>query len=218
MDDTQQVKNKVACFFAAYPKVNYAKGEMIVHGYVNPTHVIYITAGLIQQYDITKNGAEVAVNIFKPGAFLPMSWALEKNPNRFFFEALTDVAAHIAPPADVADFLHDNPDVALDLLRRVYRGANGLLHRMSLLMGGSAEARLAFEIRNIAYRFGDWQQDGSIVLPFSESELAKQSGLSRETVSRKLQALKSAHIVMVLRGKLIVTNVQLLEKYLDSIE
>ena len=159
--------------------------------------IFYIIEGRVSQYDITSGGTEVVVNVFKPPAFFPMSWAVNNTPNTFFFEASTRVVAYVAPPHDVVRFLRANPAITFDLLARVYRGTDGLLRRMAHLMGGDAQSRLLFELLNAAYRFGELQEDGKTFVPIKETDLARHSGLARETVNRNLQTLKKAGLLDV---------------------
>lgn len=182
-----------------------------------PLHdVFYIVEGRVSQYDITPSGNEVVVNVFKPGAFFPMSSALNHPPNPYYFEASTVVKAHVAPPGATVQFLKDNPDVTFDLLSRVYRGVDGVLRRMAHLMGGDAKSRLIFELLNAANRFGDMRPDGSVTLPLKEGDLARHSGLSRETVNRNTQQLKSMGLLEVSHQGMIVKDMRKLEALLGA--
>jgi CRP-like cAMP-binding protein len=144
-----------------------------------------------------------------------MAVVLNDTPNDYFFEASTKLKVHVAPQADVVKFLQDNPEVTLDLLKRVYRGVEGVLRRMVHLMSGDTRKRLIFELLNATYRFGELKPDGSVVLGLKESDLARHSGLARETVSRNLQSLKAADILSVSRLGITVKDVKALEAQLE---
>ncbi len=210
------VSQKVAQFFADYPLHTFDRRQLIIRAETQPTDVFYIVAGRVSQYDITPAGNEVVVNVFKPGAFFPMSSVINKTPNHYFFEASTKATAHVAPAADVVSFLKDNPDVLFDLLARVYRGVDGVLRRMAHLMGGDARSRIIFELLNAAHRFGEQQPDGSVVLTLSESDLARHSGLARETVSRNIQSLKTAGLLSVSPNGISLRNLRELEAVLGT--
>jgi CRP-like cAMP-binding protein len=211
-----QPAQKTALFFTQYPLRTFDKRYIIIQAEEPLPGVFYITDGRVNQYDITPSGNEVVVNVFKPGAFFPMSTALNATPNPYFFEASTKVQAHVAPAADAVQFLQDNPDITLDLLKRVYRGVDGILRRMAHLMGGDAKSRLIFELLNIAHRFGEAQNDGSMLLPFNEGDIAKRSGLARETVNRTMHALKAAGLVEVARNGIHIYDLARLEATLGT--
>jgi CRP-like cAMP-binding protein len=210
------VSQKITEFFKSYPLRTFEKRQLLVRAEESLPGVFYIVEGRVSQYDITPSGNEVVVNVFKPGAFFPMSWAINNTPNHYFFEASAQVTAHVAPPADAVQFLKDNPDVTFDLLGRVYRGVDGVLRRMAHLMGGDAKSRLLFELLNAANRFGEVQPDGSIHVTLKESDVARHSGLARETVNRTMQALKAAGLVEVTRGGIAIKDIRQLESMLGA--
>jgi len=211
-----EIPQKIADFFTAYPLRTFDKRHILARAEEDLPGVFYIVEGRVSQYDITPSGNEVVVNVFKPGAFFPMSWAINSTPNHYFFEASTKVSAHVAPAADAVQFLKDNPDVAFDLLGRVYLGVDGVLRRMAHLMGGDAKSRLLFELLNAAHRFGEPQQDGSVFVPLKESDLARHSGLARETVNRTIQNLKTDALVDVTHSGITIKHVDRLEAMLGA--
>lgn len=205
------VAQKVEQFFSTYPTRIYEKKQILFHPEDFIEDVLYISTGTVRQYDISTVGNEIVVNIFKSGAFFPMSMALNKQPNSYFFEAASTVNAHVAPSKEVVAFLELNNDVTLDLLSRVYRGTDGVLRRMAYLMGGDARSRLLFELINGSYRFGSFGAEGSVTLRMSEGELASNSGLARETVNRELKKLKDHGLVRVGNGELLIADIDQLE-------
>lgn len=213
MDDTIK---KVTDFFITYPQRIFTKQQVVIYAETTVTEVFFIVEGRVSQYDITPAGNEVVVNIFKPGAFFPMSAAINNAANPYYFEASTKVTAHVAPAGDAVQFLKDNPDVTFNLLSRVYSGIDGVLRRMAHLMGGDAKSRLVFELLNAAYRFGETQNDGATFIPLKESDIAKHSGLARETVNRNIQDLKTAGLVNVTRSGISISNIKQLEATLGT--
>lgn len=210
------VRQKVDAFFATYPLRKYEKNQTIIQAGEDPGHIFYILKGQVRQYDISPSGNKVVVNVFKAPAFMPVSWAINKTPNEYFFEAADDVSVRVASPDDVVSFLKNNPDVMFDLLARVYLGADGLLRRVAHQMGGDARSRLIFELIVASKRFGEPLTTGEVVLKFSESELGANAGLSRETVSRELNNLKKENLLRIERQKIVIPNLQKLEDNLGS--
>jgi CRP/FNR family cyclic AMP-dependent transcriptional regulator len=211
-----EVQQKVAAFFDAYPVRKLDKSQIIIHPDDMLREVLYVVHGRINQYDITPGGVEMVVNVFKPGAFFPMSAALNHTPPGYFFGAATEAEVRAAPAVKVVKFLKDNPDVLLDLLSRVYRGVDGVLRRMTHLMASDTQSRLTFELLNVAYRFGEPRPDGTIFVALNESDLARHAGLARETVSRTLQKLKKEDLVQVVRGGLAIKSIESLQKAMDA--
>ena len=185
----------VKAFFAKYPVKRFKKGQIIAYGGEDLPGVFYLVSGTVRQYDITAHGDEVVVNVFKPPAFFPMSWAINRRKNLYFFETLEETVLHQAPAEEAVAFLQNNPNVMFDLLKRLYSGVDGLQRRMAHLMGGSASSRLLFELITECKRFGKRQPDGGYVLAVSEGELASRMGVARETVNRELGKIKNQGLI-----------------------
>lgn len=187
---------KIDQFFSAFKLMRYQKGQILVHAEEDPKYVYHLVKGKVKEYDITYRGDEVILNLFQPPAFFPMSYAINRTPNAFFFEADTEVELHQAPIEDTVEFLKSNPDVMYDLLARVYRGTDGLLGRMAQLMSSGARSRVLYELLIECRRFGTKDGDGYVVA-VSENDLGARAGLTRETVNREMHKLKSDGLVSV---------------------
>lgn len=214
MEDT--VASKITAFFARYPEEQYGKHELLVYANESPRGIFHLVSGQVRQYDISVQGTDIVVNVFKPPAFFPMSWALTHIPNRYFFETIQTTRVRVAPPDDVVTFLHENSDVLVNLMTRLYSGVEGMQRRMAHLMGGSARTRILFELGIAAKRFGTQGPDGSYAIPLHESQLANRSGLARETANRELMALKEQGLITIGRKQLIVPSLDALEQELGE--
>ena len=211
-----RLRDKLDTFFASYPLHVFDVGELLVQANDPPLGIFYLEKGIVRQYDISQQGTEIVVNVFKTPAFFPMAWAITGIPNRYFFEALLPVKTRVAPPEDVVKFLQNNNDVMFNLLSRLYSGVEGMQRRMAHLMGGSARTRLIFELITECKRFGTRSEDGEYVLTIREDELGARAGLTRETVNRELMELKRQGFVNVEQKKLVVRNMQQLEEELGE--
>ncbi|HEY1063799.1 MAG TPA: Crp/Fnr family transcriptional regulator [Candidatus Saccharimonadales bacterium] len=198
------VEETVKNFFTAYPTQEYGKGDIIIFAYKDIPPVHYLVNGRVAQYDLSDDARKNTLTVYKPGTFFPMSGALAGIPNNHFFEALTAVTVHVVPAADAAAFVRQHPEVAYDLLTRLYKGMYGLLSRMSLLMDGTAEKRLLLELQIAADRFGERTADGDVHIAMTEAQLASQSGLARETISRQLKKLSESGAITRHRGGITI--------------
>lgn len=212
----QEIRDKIARFFDSSSLKTRKKGQTLTFGDEDPEYVTLLVEGVVEQYDITPEGNKITVNMFKPGAFFPMSWAINRTPNTYFFAALTDIKFKTADANQTVEFLRDNPDVTFNLLSRVYKGTDALLKRLVLAASGIAASRLIFELLIEAYRFGQ-DDDGEKAVKavkVKQSNLAARSGLARETVSRELHKLEAEGLLKISPGG-IAFDINQLEKRLD---
>lgn len=211
-----EIAQKIESFFAKYPKKSIARGEILVFANEDPPCIFQLVKGEVREYDISNHGNEVILNVFKPPAFFPMSWAINKTPNQYFYETIGVVQLRQVPPEDAVQFIRNNPDVMFDLLSRLYRGTDGLLGRMAHLMGGSARSRLIYELLIENARFGQNRPNSKRFIPINESQLSGFTGLSRETVNREMHKLMELGLVAADRHGVVLNNLDKLEEELSS--
>jgi CRP-like cAMP-binding protein len=212
MDDS--VRLKISKFFEKSPSRTVPKGTILVMAGDEPKTVTYLIDGVVEQYHVTAQGNKVVVNVFKPPAFFPMSWAINGTQNAYFYETLTETTYKSSSPKATVAFLKDNPDVSFDLLSRVYRGTDALLRRIIVAASGIAVNRLVFEMLIEAYRFGKTTDKDHCEIYIKQSILATRCGLTRETVSRELHRLaREEYIVFTKHG--FILNVARMEELLD---
>lgn len=212
MDD--RIQDKIDTFFTQFKHQLYKKGEILIRADEDPSGVFYLRKGIVKEYSISKKGDEAVVNVFKSNAFFPMSWAINDTPNRYFYEAVNDLDVWRVPKEEVISFIKSNPDVLYNLMSRVYKGTDGILTRMTYLMSGNAYARLITELLIYAKRFGEEQN--TVEINLSESDLAAQSGMTRETVSREIKLLKDKGLIISSKNKFSIKDLQKLEMELSE--
>lgn len=210
-----QITKKVDSFFKQFKHQIFKKGEILIRADENPLGIFYLTRGTVKQYTISHKGDELLLNIYKSQTFFPMSWAINHTPNHYYFEALGEIELWRAPKEETVTFIKNNPDVLLDLISRLYKGTDGLLSRMVSLMSGEAYIRVLTELLINAKRFGRLVNN-TIQLTLSEKDIASQSGMARETVSREIKRLKDKELVKFFKNKLIITDLKGLEQELVS--
>lgn len=210
------VAAKIERFFSKYPARSYRKGQILIYRGEEPSGVFHIINGRVKQYDVSDEGHSVVVNIYKPFTFFPMQWAINRTKNQYFYETITSVKLQQAPADEAVAFIKENTDILYDLLSRVYSGMDGILRRTAHLMASKASVRILFELITECKRFAQKQKDGTYIIPMHAYELADSAGLSRETVSRELVALKKAGLIGVNRRHIIVKNLAKLEEALDT--
>ncbi|PIR39066.1 MAG: hypothetical protein COV34_00010, partial [Candidatus Zambryskibacteria bacterium CG10_big_fil_rev_8_21_14_0_10_42_12] len=197
---------KVADFFSQFRKQTYKKGELLIRADDAPSGIYYLTSGNVRKYAISQKGEEVVLNVFKKGAFFPMSFAFNKTrKNDYYYEAMEELTLYKAPIDEVITFLKKDTDVLYDLTTRVFRGTEGLEKRLAYLMAGSAYTRLVTELLIHAKRFGK-QRDKGVEIQASETEFAALTGMTRETVSREIRHLKEKRLVSLKKNKLFIED------------
>jgi len=203
----KDVAYKIENFFEKFKSQTFKKGEILIRADEDPSGIFYLKSGYVKQYSISPKGEELIVNIYRTPAFFPMSWAINDTHNAYYFQATTGVEVSKASKGEVLKFIKKEQDVLYDLLSRIFNGLDGLLVRMTYLMAGNAYLRLVAELIIQTKRFGH-------ELKVSEKDLAAETGMSRETVSREMKILKNKGLVVFNKSLLKIVNLEKLENEL----
>ena len=205
-----KIQKKLDKFFSQFLNSslhsNFKKGEILIKPDNPPSGIFYLKEGVVKQYSISANGEELILNIYKPISLFPMAYAINNTLPHHYYEAMTPVLVWSAPKEKTLEFVRKNEDVLLDLLSRIYKGLEGFFLRMENLMAGSAKARLTTTLLIYAKRFDK--------VKITEKDLAAQSGITRETVSREIQKLKEKGLLNFQKSILTIYDLQKLEKEL----
>ncbi|HLC87451.1 MAG TPA: Crp/Fnr family transcriptional regulator [Patescibacteria group bacterium] len=215
MDDL--AKRKLDNFFGNFKKHNFRAKEIVIRADEDPQGIFYLTGGMVKMYAISARGEELVINIFRPVSFFPMAWVLNNSISHYYFEAVSPVTAWKAPKEEFLKFIKNEPEILFDLVKRIYAGLEGYFSRMEYLMSGSARSKLIMEILISAKRFGKKEGDAVTVdLKLTEKDLASQSGMTRETVSREISKLKEKGILTYQKNILVIKDLYKLESELAS--
>lgn len=202
-----EVADKLRDFFADYKKQNFKKGQVIIDPSMPTSGLYFLESGRVQQTAISNKGDDLAINELHDPALFPMGWLLNSTPIAHYYISKSPVVVRCAPAALALAFIRQNPDVVYDLLQRIYKGLDGYFLRMESLLAGTARVRLVAQILIHFKRFKQAR--------ITEAELASQSGITRETVSRLLSNLKNQHLVILEKGILSVPDLEKLEAVIN---
>jgi CRP-like cAMP-binding protein len=205
-------------FFSRFTSIEFQKGDLLIRALENPPGIYYLRSGYVRLYSITETDNELTLNIFKPGSFFPMIWALGNLDNTFFFEALSPVSAWRAPKDQVVKFLRNQPTVFFDLTRRLTVGFNGLINHLGYLLSNNAQSKVISVLLMLARRFGTPASEGQVVikLHLTHQDIAHLAYLARETASIELKKLERQGLISQSRRLWVVNNLPQLEHLILS--
>lgn len=179
----------------------------------------YLEDGYIRQYGSTTDGEVLFMHIYKPGSCFPLMWLFNDTPNRYYFEAVTDVTLRLAPASKVKEYFLGHIDVLEYFMERILLGLDGLLSRLESLVLDTAYAKTALLFLYLARSFGEENIGGAkIVMPLSHKQIASWIGTVRETASLQAEILKKKGLIQYTRRRYIVPSVAKLEKEVLSVQ
>lgn len=204
---------KLASFFSSYPLIQYKKGEMIIRSEDQPQGVYFLEKGYVKMNTVLPEGKELTLNIFKPGTYFPMMWAIANCKNIYSFQAMEKTTVYRAPKTDVINFLLSNNEALYDLTRRILLAIEGFLFNMEFLLTGSSYHRVIAVFCLLAKRCSTEEQNMhvSITMPLTHQDIANLAGITRETASLAIKELAHKKLVIRNRHSFIIPDLKRLE-------
>lgn len=176
---------------------------------------IIITAGLLKIHRITASGAEVVLGLSGPGDLLGEISALGEAVRSATATALEPAEGVLISVPDLRAFLAARPNAMLGLLAMTLRRLYSADERRLEFATAESLARVASRLVELAERFGERDQNGSIdvSLPINQEELASWSAASRESAARSLRTLRELGLIETSRMRLTVLDLESLRRH-----
>lgn len=213
------ITKKLDNFFSSSRLHSYGKKEFIIRSQDPIFAIHYIKKGFVRQFIYSENGDDITINIFKPHSFFPIAPFIAQVDNSFNFQAITPVECYRKSPGEVMEFLKSEPDVLMDLARRLSLGLIELATRVSVNPFGSAYKKLCIVLSYFASQFGE-KKFGKrsekakikIIIPLTHSEVAGWIGAARETTSRQFGKLSKKGVITYSHTRIVVNDLSALER------
>jgi CRP/FNR family transcriptional regulator len=205
----------VELFRSAGRKLEFHKGDFIIHPGELPPGVFYIHKGLVKAYDITRYGDENLLSIRKDHELFPLIWAITGQERHVIFQALAPTTVWRISRPQFTEHLQNHPDAIaplLDMTIEMYR-----LHseRILNLEYRTVRERIISFLLTMSSRFGAKTPDGLLIeLPLRHQDIASSVNATRETTSRELSALERKGLIVNKQSLILLKDVESLEAQL----
>lgn len=171
--------------------IRLGPGQTLFHEGDPATRVFTLTKGTLKLYKLLADGRRHVTGFMHPGDFLGIS---VDDEHAFTAEALEDALLCSFPRNRFDNFVEIHPPMERELYRMAAHELAAAHQQMLLLGRKNATERLASFLLYIAERTAIGGRK-VIHLPMSRLDIADYLGLTKETVSRVLSALKRAGVI-----------------------
>ncbi len=213
-DMNPTVDQKLTSFFNNYKTLKAKKGELLCRPGESFNQLIFVKAGLLRQYVISKLGAELSINTVSPDYPFSFVHLLTGSKNKYFLEAMTGVEYLKVPKQEFQDFVSLNQDVFVELSKRVASHLEELLTNIEFYITGDAYMKVASVMYLIARRYGKTNGDGQLEVESmpTHKNISELIGLTRETVSLQILKLEKDGVIKRKGRRLIIPNLKKIEE------
>jgi CRP/FNR family transcriptional regulator, cyclic AMP receptor protein len=207
-------------FLKQFRSILYRRKERIVLPNENSDYVYYITQGFVTQSILSPNGNQFTPYIFAPNTFFPLIWSQGERINDahdYEYESLTPVEVYRIPKEKLLSFLRETPKVTLILNEQLMNYSAGLLKKLETRVLNNAIHMVILRLLDLAKLFGSKQEKQVIInYWFTHQDIANISGLSREVVTIQMNRLMKKKLIGYKNHFIVVGDLELLEKELQS--
>lgn len=196
----------ISDIFADEPPVVVAAGTTLIQPDTKPAHAILIERGVIKVLSFSDEGTSVLIHLLLPGSAFPLLSMSATYTNRFWFQAMTEVSIRQVRYAVFAQAILKSPTILAEQYEKMVQAVDGLSYRVESLISQDVSTRLWGALGYLQRHFGVTTERGvtQINLHVTHQDLASFIGASRETVSREWEKLKSANIVDLEDGHIVL--------------
>lgn len=183
----------------------YRKNTVMIEKGDDSSTLYVLVSGKVRIYVSDEEGKEVVLDVCdEPGSVFGELALLRDTPRTASLMTLEDSQFLLLSKVDFQKCLHDNMQIAMDIIAGLVDRVSALTDRVSALALNDVYGRLAATLRDLAK-----EEDGrQITQALTQQELAQMIGASREMVSRIFKELKAGDYIQ-LEGKRIVLNKKL---------
>jgi len=190
-------------------------GQTLFHEGDPATRVFTLTRGTLKLYKLLADGRRQVTGFLHPGDFLGIS---VDDEHAFSAEALEEVQLCWFPRSRFDDFVDDHSAMERELYRTAAHELAAAQQQFVLLGRKTATERLASFLLLLSQRA---QAVGSpsrtVRLPMSRTDIADYLGLTKETVSRVISALKRDRVIRLQTlGRVEILHRQALEQLAEA--
>ncbi len=195
---------------------NYHKGETIFRSFDSADKMYIIFDGEIKISKIMSDGKEQILYIYEAGDFIGGHNILSEDKYLYSAYALSDTTVITISSRIFNERLIKNNRFLLAILEQSYeriRRAETLIDRLSVI---NTDVKVAKLLMNMMELYGRKRPNGIMVkMNITQEELGSLAGISRETMSRKLnQFEEEGYIEIISRGTLLIKDVDTLQNML----
>lgn len=184
---------------------NYKKGEIIFKTGDKADRLYIVCSGKMKIFNYSADGREQLLYIYSHGDFVGAFNLLKKDEYKYNAEALEDTTISTLTKEKFDEIAIKKPTITLKILEKAYeriRWAEDLISRLS---SSSTDAKVAGLLLNLMDDFGRDTKEGTILeLSINREEMGSYAGISRETMTRKLNYFKELGYIEFHGNKIII--------------
>lgn len=184
---------------------DYTKGDYIFRNGDKADKLYIVVSGKMKISNYLADGREQILYIYATGDFVGAFNLLKEDEFKYNAEALEDTTISTLSKNKFDKIILKNPEITLKILEKAYeriRDVEGLVVRLS---AANADAKVAGLLLELIKDFGVTNKEDIVLdLSINREEMGNYAGISRETMTRKLNHFKDLGYIDFIGNKKII--------------
>ena len=197
---------------------NFKNGDRVFSAGDIADRLFIVCSGKMKIYKNTIDGREQILYILSSGDFIGAFNLLKEDEFEFNAEAIEDLELSTLAKEDFDQIILSNPRITLKVFEKAYERIMKVESLVDRLSTNSTNAKVAGLLLSLIRDFGHETPEGIVLeLTINREEMGSYSGISRETMTRKLKTFSELQLIE-LRGhkKIIIKNKKGLQELLQE--
>lgn len=177
------------------PMRHFGPGQFIYHMGQQADVLYIIGEGEVTISTVTRDGKEIILGLFKGGDVFGELFVPEEDRGKTEAKAHTDVWLCALTERDFFSICKRRPEVAINFIRVLMQRVHGLQEEIEDLAFSTARQRLLKLLNRLCAEYQEQAGAPVCIVKFSQEELGRMLGLTRERVNAVVNGLKEQGIL-----------------------
>ena len=195
----------------------YYKGELVIIAGQYNESLIIINHGKVKAFRNSRDGREQILYIFSGGDFFGETNLLRDRVTNYNVETLEETGVCLIGKNDFQLLIRNYPEIGFKIMAELCNRLEAFENIVQNMGANNVESRINAVLLEFAHKFGKDHPRGVMVeLPLSREGIANYIGVTRETVSRKLNMLEEERLIETDGNKkIIILDYRALEQSIE---
>lgn len=194
---------------------SYLAGEVVFREGDEGSSCYVVRSGSLKATKTHSDGRTIALTELRPGDMFGELALFSGETRSATIEALEATTTLALLADDIRRLLLGQPDIAIKMLAGLAERVRGANERIASQSFQGVQGRVAgVLLAQVEARRDELEEDGTVVVNATQSDIAQLAGSSRESASRFLATLERANVVTLQRGKVLVRDPDALRNYI----
>ncbi len=189
----------------------FNKGEVLFEDGAEAEGFYIVASGKVKVYKLSPDGKERILHMVQPGNSFAEAAIFDDGRYPAFAETLDTSTLLFFPKREFINLLHQHSQLAINIIAGLSRFLRQFTVQIEDLSFRDVPARLARYLLSL-----DGEQNISLLLPISKTQLASNLGTTSETLSRTFRKLSDDEVIHVHGKKIEILDADRLSSLAES--